>query len=157
MTHVSILGWLVLLCGMTSAGEAMAAKKVLASEVEGQLVADAGGTPVRGVTVIRRWKWAWTGTEGEARAVTDDQGRFRFPEVTGRSLTAGILPHQPSIGQEFIVELGSGQPPVLILGLRKLDYDVNGETQGVPMRLQCRTDLEAGDLGFYWGTCKLLD
>lgn len=155
--RASVLGWVVLIASLTIAGESMAAKRVLASEVEGRLVADAEGTPVSGATVVRRWKWAWTGAEGEDRTTTDADGRFRFPEVTGRSLTAGIVPHEPSVDQDFTVELGSDRPPLLILGLQKSNYDPDGETQGRPMRLRCRTDLEPDARGFYWGTCELLD
>lgn len=131
--------------------------KVLVSKIEGQLVSNSAGEPVAGVMVTRTWEWAWNGKQGEDTTTTDAEGRFSFPEITGRSLTASLLPHEPSIRQQLTATLESEKRSLVILSLQKSDYERNSETKGHPMKVQCRTDLEPDATGFYWGTCQLVD
>lgn len=128
---------------------------VLTSAVEGRLVQDASGKPASGVTVRRSWTWGWNGREGAEETVTDSEGRFRFGEVTGRSLTAGILPHEPGVRQEIAADLPGGA--LTLLSLQKSNYDRNGELNGRPLRIMCRADLEPDARGFFWGTCSYDD
>lgn len=134
-------------------GMAFGGSFVLASEVQGRLVEGEGGAPLAGVTIRRSWNWGWTGRSGTDETVTDNEGRFHFDEVTGRSLTAGIVPHEPSIRQEITAELATG--PLTLLSLQKSNYDSNGELGGQPMHIACRSDLEPDARGFFWGTCSL--
>lgn len=124
---------------------------VLASAAEGRLVSGEDGAPVPGVTIRRSWTWGWTGRSGTDETVTDAEGRFRFGEVTGRSLTAGVVPHEPGVRQEYTALLPEGT--LTILSLQKSNYDRDGELDGRPMRMRCRTDLEPDAGGLFWGTC----
>lgn len=125
---------------------------VLASALEGRLLDGEGGRPVSGVTIKRNWSWAWTNREGSDETVTDSEGRFRFQEVVGRSLTAKFVPHEPSVRQEITAELPGGS--LTLLSLQKSNYETNGELGGQPLRIACRTDLEPDASGFFWGTCE---
>lgn len=126
---------------------------VLASELEGRLLDGEDGRPVSGVTITRTWSWAWTSRDGLDQTVTDAEGRFRFEEVLGRSLTAKFIPHEPGVRQELTAELPGGN--LTLLSLQKSNYDEHGELGGRPLRIACRTDLEPDARGFFWGTCKL--
>ncbi|MFO7855086.1 MAG: carboxypeptidase-like regulatory domain-containing protein [Paracoccaceae bacterium] len=127
---------------------------VLASATEGRLV-DAGGAPAAGVVLRRRWSWGWTGREGEDRAETDAEGRFRFPEVTGSSLSARVMPHEPSVRVEIEAERGDG--PLTILSYQKATYAAGWEAESAGLsefRLLCRIDAEPSADGLFWGTCR---
>lgn len=156
-------GFLVLLAFFNvTKGFVMSKGFVLASKIKGQLVADAEGTPVSGVKVIRHWKWAWNGKSGKDETMTDEKGYFVFNEVTKKSITASLLPHEPSIKQDFYVDFTDSRPSLLVLGLQKSNYKQGGElknTQSVnnPINIRCRTDIEPEARGFYWGTCELID
>jgi hypothetical protein len=80
---------------------------------------------VANTEIERHWRWEWTGKEGMDTTMTDSEGRFSFPEVTGRSLTAGILPHQPVIHQDMYAKSPSGKER--FYRLTKKDYDLYGE------------------------------
>lgn len=122
----------------------------LLSEFEGRLVTE-GDQPAAGVRLTRHWKWAWTGDEGEDETVTGPDGRFRFPEVTGRSTMAGIVPHTPSITQEIKAHGPAGS--VEIWYADKRNYKPDGEL-GRPIRAVCHLDREPSADGLFWGTCE---
>ena len=107
---------------------------VLMSAMEGRLI-DADGRPAAGVRLVRSWNWAWPNQQGQDETTTDENGAFRFPAITGRSLTARLLPHEPSIRQRIIAHHPSG--PVEIWLARKGNYADNGELQGRPLRVLC--------------------
>lgn len=134
-------------------GQSMAFGKsfVLASPMEGRLVTESGA-PVANVRVTRRWVWGWNSKTGTDETTTDAEGRFAFDKVTGRSFAAGLAPHTPSVLQEYKAYPESGE--VLILDLDKRNYDMDGELQGQKLKVRCRTDMEAGAHGFFWGTCE---
>jgi len=142
----------------TAGGEAAMALGgglVLASATEGRLV-DAAGAPAAGVGLRRRWAWGWTGTEGEDRAETDAEGRFRFPEVTGSSLTARIMPHEPSVRVEIEAERAEGGA-LTLLSYQKATYAAGWEAEASGLdefRLVCRIDAEPSADGLFWGTCR---
>lgn len=137
-------------------GCAMAGPLILASALTGTLV-DSTGSPQAGVPVTRSWTWAWTGETGTDTATTDAAGTFTFPEVTGRSLTAGFLPHEVSIFTTVEAEGPDG--PVRLLSVDKQSYDRDEELRGTKLSgpgitLVCRIDAEPGDDGPFWGTCR---
>ena len=133
---------------MWEAPVAFGKKLVLFSEVDGVLV-DGTGSPQGGVRIERQW--TWRGTADSDETTTDGNGRFRFPEVTERSLMAAILPQEPVVGQDMIAHGANG--PLKIWGAMKNSYERNSELDGRPLRLSCRIDKEPDDTGLYWGTC----
>jgi hypothetical protein len=152
--RAAVLGAALALAG-GEAAMAFGGGLVLASATEGRLV-DGEGAPAAGVTLRRRWSWGWTGAEGEDRAETDAEGRFRFPEVTGSSLTARIMPHEPSVRVEIEAERGEGGP-LTLLSYQKATYAAGWEAEAAGLsdfRVVCRIDAEPSDDGLFWGTCR---
>ncbi|MEL6206190.1 MAG: carboxypeptidase-like regulatory domain-containing protein [Pseudomonadota bacterium] len=143
---------------LIAGGSAMALGKrvVLASEIEGQVVADASGAPVAGATVTRRWTWGLNDRTGTEQTTTDAEGRFRFPPVEARSLGAALLPHEPGIRTEILLDR-PGAEALLLLSLQKKNYDPDGELGGRKLNVRCRTDIEPGANGLFWGTCELVE
>lgn len=124
---------------------------VLCSPLSGQLVS-GDGQPVAGAKVSRSWDWAWGKEKGGDEAVTDGNGNFSFPEIGGKSFTAGFLPHTPSIVQTFTVQNDDGT--LEILAMDKGNYDLHGELQGKPLNVRCFIDRKPSASGFFWGTCE---
>lgn len=125
---------------------------VLMSPMKGKLVL-ADGSPASGVRLVRRWEWTWTGDEGGDETTTDSAGRFRFESVFGHSLTARLLPHQPSIFQTITADTKTGD--VLIWDARKGGYELNGELWGEPLNVVCGLDGLPGpdSQRLFLGTC----
>lgn len=115
---------------------------VLMSAMEGRLI-DADGQPAAGIRLVRSWDWAWRNLQGQDETTTDENGAFRFPAVTGRSLTARLLPHEPSIRQRIIAHHASGTVEIWLA--RKGNYDDNGELRGRPLRVLCDLGNPPGD------------
>jgi hypothetical protein len=107
---------------------------VLMSEMQGQLL-DVGGEPVAEVRLVRSWDWAWRNHQGSDETITDADGRFCFPAVTGRSLTARILPHEPAIRQRIIAHHAGEESQ--IWSAIKRNYREGGELAGRPLRVRC--------------------
>lgn len=130
---------------------------ILASQFNGKLI-DASGAPQAGVQVERTWTWAWGDESGRDEATTAEDGSFSFPEVTGSSWSAGLIPHSPSIEQEVIAQGGDG--PVLLYAANKSTYDRDSENnlderlKGPGVNLTCRIDLKPSADGPFWGTCQ---
>lgn len=107
---------------------------VLMSEMEGRLL-NSSDQPAAKVRLVRSWEWSWTGRKGSDETITDEEGRFSFPEVTGRSITARLLPHEPSIVQKVVAELPEGE--IEIWRADKTNYRPNGELRGDPLHVVC--------------------
>lgn len=122
---------------------------VLASAFNGRLVI-SGGQPAGGIRITRSLNWGWGSEVITDETTTAGDGRFGFPKVTRRSLTAGIIPHTPSIAQEMIAHGPSG--PVNIWFADKANYDDGGEL-GRPVSVVCHLDREPSADGLFWGTC----
>jgi hypothetical protein len=148
---------LALIFLFTEAPMAFGKSLILASQFNGKLV-DGSGAPQPGVKVERIWTWAWGDESGRDEAVTGEDGSFGFPEVTGSSWSAGIVPHSPSIRQEVTAEGPNG--PVLLYSVNKSTYDRDSENmlddrlKGPGVNLVCRIDLEPSGDGPFWGTCQ---
>jgi len=127
---VSILALSLLIGGNMASSSTL----VLMSGVEGRLVS-ASGEPVANMRLVRTWHWAWTDTRGQDEKMTDAQGRFHFPPVTGRSISARFIPHEPDILQKITAQAASG--PVNIWSARKSNYRENSELQGQPLHILC--------------------
>lgn len=127
---------------------------VLFSDVSGQLV-NGDGSPAAGITLERKWTWALKNKSGTDSTITDADGNFAFGPVTTKSLSAGIIPHQPTTHQEISAKSDAGT--IVIWSNSKLNYDLHGEYEGKPLRMQCRADAEPNSTGEFWGTCKIID
>lgn len=124
---------------------------ILFSPFSGTLV-DAGGSPVPGIRIERTWHWTWTSTRGADQRTTDAEGRFSFPRVEARSITASFLPHEPVIDQRITAHLPNG--PVLLWGYFKHNYEENGELAGRVLNVRCGTvSAPPGGEPLYNGTC----
>jgi hypothetical protein len=123
---------------------------VLCSRFEGVLV-DKDGRAAPHVRIERTWNWGWNGKSGLDETVSDAQGRFVLPRVTGRSLTAGLLPHEPGVDQQITAHGPAGT--VLLFSVQKRNYSENGELDGRPLNVVCRIDKQPSGDGLFWGTC----
>jgi hypothetical protein len=145
-----IVGALLAATAWLGAPMAFGKSFVLCSEFVGQLVSESG-QPVSGVRLERTWEWAWNGESGTDVAESAADGRFRFPEVTGRSLFASLMPHEPSITQQIIARRPNG--PLTIWYSGKLNYDRNGEL-GRPLDMICHIDREPQPSRWFEGVCE---
>lgn len=146
-----------LLFSMGSAvlGEGVFSPLILCSPISGILLGN-GGIPAAGVTVHRKWEWAWTGATGSDSTTTDAEGRFSFGPVTGSSFTARILPHEPDIRIQVYGRHADEER--LLLSVSKGNYSLGSEAikigqAGPALNIKCRLDSEPNDGGVYWGTC----
>jgi hypothetical protein len=89
------------------------------------------GVPLKGVTVIRRWKWH---EPREDAAKTDDKGQFTFPAVFESSVTR-LLPMEVVIGQSMYVKV-NGEEEMFWVNSKR-DGKENGEYGGRVMSLVC--------------------
>lgn len=105
----------------------------LFSEVQGTVLLD--GQPVQGVDVEQEYFWHWGDVTRTRTVTTDAQGRFHFPEVTGRSWTAGLLPHEPVINQRITLRYQGQQHKGWLHS--KHNYDRFGEPPGRVLTLVC--------------------
>lgn len=131
-----IAPWLaVLTLGLFTHGHAMAFFKpfTLFSDMEGIILLD--GQPVEGVEVRQNYFWHWGDKKGTNLTTTDAKGRYHFPAITGRSITANLLPHEPVIDQD-VTFVYKGKT---FRGWfhSKHNYEDMGELGGKPLRLVC--------------------
>jgi hypothetical protein len=106
----------------------MGRKLCVFSEVRGVVLAT--GSPVAGATVERTWDGGKK--PGSDRTRTDAEGRFTLPAVIQSSFLASILPHEPVIRQEIVIEHEGARHPAWLFV--KHNYEVNGERKGKPIR-----------------------
>jgi hypothetical protein len=123
---------------------------VLCSSFSGKLVT-GNEQPAAGIRIVRSWKWGFNSQSGSDETTTDSEGRFQLPPVTGKSLFAGLAPHEPSIGQEIVAHGPNG--PVVIWSADKSNYDMDGELDGRKIDAICSLDKKPSADGLYWGTC----
>ncbi|WP_313345389.1 DUF6795 domain-containing protein [Stenotrophomonas sp.] len=112
----------------------------LFSEVQGTVLLN--GQPVQGVEVEQDYHWRWGDLKRTHTVTTDAQGRFHFPEATGRSWTAGLIPHEPVIVQRITLRYQGKEHKGWFLA--KHNYDRLGEVEGRPLRFVCHLEREAG-------------
>jgi len=123
---------------------------VLCSAFKGTLV-DIAGKPVTGTRIERTWQWAWKNESGSDHTTTDANGRFSLPQVTGKSLSAGLFTHEPLIAQKITASGPSG--PVVLWSYVKRDYAENGELAGRPLHVVCGIEQAPAGKLLYNGTC----
>lgn len=112
---------------------AFARTLTLFSEVSGVVVRD--GQPVPGAEVERRYIWHWKDQTGSDKAVTDANGQFRFPAVTGSSFFGALIPHEPVVQQTIVIRSGGSE--FQAWKYTKHNYDADGEFPGHRLRLRC--------------------
>lgn len=132
----------VLLIGLLTQGQAMAFSKTLYlfSAVEGTVLLD--GKPVAGVEVEQRYHWRWKDKRGTEKTTTDTSGRFQFSTITGKSMTAGLLPHEPVIVQNIVFRYQGKEYEGWYQSKR--NYEDLGELGGKPLRLKCELTDQPG-------------
>lgn len=166
MTKTLVIGALVLLVlaawplrGLFAANDGGG---VLFSALEGRLLRD--GQPVRGATLLRQWQFDERSVKGEDRAVTDEDGRFAFPQVVHRYRKSRVpfFAQQTVVAQRIEAVVG-GKPIELWVGSKHTFQDGDelqrsddfGATQGPlravfdlsrPLVLRGRTAIRAADV-----------
>ncbi|HPG61271.1 MAG TPA: hypothetical protein PK586_04640 [Casimicrobium sp.] len=116
---------------LVACAESSMAKYVLCSAMTGTIVMN--GAPVADARVVRRYDWHWGNQRASDETVTDKQGRFSLPEITGKSMSAW-LPHQPNIDQDIEVYVGAQKYE--IWAGNKFSYEPGSELKGKPKPLR---------------------
>lgn len=137
-----LLCYFLLSIGLLIQGHAMAFSKsyYLFSEVKGAVFLN--GKPVKGAEVEQEYNWHWKKEKKSSVTKTDEQGNFHFPTVTGKSMTAGLLPHEPVIVQYLRIRYEGKEYQGWFH--TKHNYDDLGELKGRPIRLKCELTDEPG-------------
>ncbi|TBV03260.1 DUF6795 domain-containing protein [Phytopseudomonas dryadis] len=132
--------WMLVLLGLLLQGQAMAFTQTLYlfSEVEGTVLLD--GQPVEGVEVGQEYHWHWKNEHRKSSTKTGANGRFHFPAVTGKSLTAGLIPHEPAIGQRITLRYQGKEHKGWVFS--KHNYDNLGEVKGRALTFNCELNAE---------------
>ncbi|SDH22366.1 hypothetical protein SAMN05216588_103239 [Pseudomonas flavescens] len=140
MNRKSLSCCALLLIGLLTQGYAMAFSKTLYlfSEIEGTVL--LGGQPVEGVEVEQEYHWHWKNEHRKNSVKSDANGRFHFPAVTGKSLTAGLMPHEPVIGQRITLRYQGKEHKGWVF--TKHNYDDQGEVKGRPLTFTCELNSE---------------
>lgn len=123
---------------------------VLCSPFSGTAITQ-DGEPVPGVVIKRSWVWGWNDNSGLDETVTDANGKFSFPIVTGSSFVASFIPHQPDVKQ--VITANNGGTELKIWSASKTNYTLNSELDGRKVNVLCYLDKAPSDEGLYWGTC----
>lgn len=105
----------------------------LFSEVEGIVLQD--GQPVEGAVVEQEYYWHWGDQRRTSTTLTDQNGHFHLPAVTGKSLTSQFFPHEPVIVQYLRIRHAGQSYKGWFHS--KHNYDEKGEYGESPLRLQC--------------------
>lgn len=113
------------------------AKYVMFSPVSGVVLLN--GAPVVGAKVERSYLWRWAKQRADDSVVTDAQGRFTMPEVTGSSMSAW-LPHEPFVEQGIAVYVEGKR--YAVWGHNRRNYESNSELSGKPLRLRIELSME---------------
>lgn len=129
---------------------------VLCSEFTGKLV-NQDGSPAAGVTISRKWNWAWQERTGHDITVTDAHGNFSFDKVTNNSISARFFLHKPSVMAEVAALFH--EQYVILFSINKSNYADHGELIGIyakhrQLNMTCTLDKEPTPNGPYWATCR---
>ena len=84
---------------IVAGGPSLLESQVLCSEVNGAVT--RGAQPVVGAGITRRSHWASTDGSDVDTTVTDGEGRFYLPRVTGTSFMARWLPMSLSLPRPY--------------------------------------------------------
>lgn len=142
------VGTVVVLLGCLQ-GTAMA-KMVMWSAMKGRVLMN--GKPAAGAVLKRDFFWHWKSENGTDQTTADAAGEFAFPTIERRSLTAGLMPHEPVVEQVMTIEFGGKSYKAW--GYFKHDYDLNGENKGRPIDVICRLEAQRAVHGEVNGLCE---
>lgn len=126
------------------------AKMVLWSAMKGRVVMN--GKPAAGAVLVRNYFWHWANEKGTDRTVADATGAFTFPAIEGQSLLGGLLPHQPVIEQDMVIEYQGKSYDAW--SFMKGSYKADMENNGHPISVTCRLDAERARHGGITGLCE---
>jgi hypothetical protein len=76
-------------------------KVCLFSPVKGKVVLK--GQPVVGAVIERSYDWAWKNQKGRDETTTDQNGEFSLPAIYGTMVLGSVLPHEPVIEQDIMI------------------------------------------------------
>lgn len=128
----------LLLLGLFIQEPAMAKTLYLFSEVQGTVL--LGGQPVEGVEIEQEYHWHWKNEHRKNNVKTTVDGRFHFPAVTAKSLTAGFIPHEPVVGQRITLRYQGKVHKGWVF--TKHNYDDQGEVKGRALTFTCELNDE---------------
>lgn len=99
-------------------------------------VVEKEGAPLQGARVIRRWEHE---SLSEDETVTDNEGRFSFPEVRGRTIVQ-VMPAEFVVAQQIVVVVDGEEVEIWSNSKRKTE--LNSELGGLPLELHCEITAE---------------
>lgn len=125
---------------------------VMFSEVIGKI--SLNNVPVKNAQIERYYRWAWDDKKETDTAVTDENGKFRLPQLEKGSGLSRLLPHEPVIVQQIIIRHNGNE--YVAWQHTKHNYDKNGELKGKPLLLHCdlskKPEFNEDD---YFGICTV--
>jgi len=130
-------------------GTAMA-KMVLWSAMKGRVLLN--GKPAAGAVLVRNYSWHWKNEKGSDRTTTNAGGEFSFLVIEGSLLLGGLLPYEPVIEQDMVIEYQGKSYDAW--AYFKHDYKHNDENGGKPIDVTCRLDAERAKHGEVSGLCE---
>jgi len=142
------VGALVVLLGFMQ-GTAMA-EMVLWSAMKGRVVLN--GQPAAGAVLTRKYHWHWGDKKSSDQATANAAGEFSFPAIEGRSMLAGVLPHQPVIEQ--VMKIDYQGKTYNAWAFFKYSYKANSENNGQPINVTCRLEAEMSVHGDITSICE---
>lgn len=125
---------------------------VLFSEVEGQIVQD--GKPVKDAEVTQITLWSSQGEVSPVTTSSDENGRFRFAEITRKGGFSNLLPGQITIVQKINIKHGGKEYRGWIN--TKSNFERHGESNGKPLKFICNLNHTPSNQGNDFGVCKLI-
>ncbi|MBT1063889.1 hypothetical protein KJY73_09915 [Bowmanella sp. Y26] len=131
--------------------------KCMFTEVEGVVLLN--GEPVEGAEVISSYDWSNKDERKSKKLLTDSYGKFSFPEWSSKQFLSSILPMEPVIRQEIIIEYKGER--YTAWAFNKHSYGRGDETGKSPIKLVCDLAMEfkrhplEGVSDKYYGICKL--
>lgn len=135
---IGLLFVLIVVCALFISNSSMFSFSLF-SEVTGSVT--NGAVPVAGAKITRTYEWAWKNKKATDETVTDAQGKFLLPVITGTSILASILPHEPFIRQDIFIEYEGKK--YRAWAHDKRSYDLGGElsnNKNTSIKLLCNTE-----------------
>jgi hypothetical protein len=142
------VGAVVVLLGCTQ-GTTMA-KMVIWSAMKGRVTLN--GQPAAGAVLVRRFDWEWKDEAGSDQTVANAAGEFSLPSIERSSLLGSLLPHQPMIKQDIVIEYKGVS--YTAWACYKRSYAADSENDGKPIDVTCRLDAVRALHGKVTGICE---
>lgn len=145
--------FLIVTLGFTGSADAMTifGKKIMFSEVIGQVTLN--GVPIKDASIERYYRWSWDDRKVTDFTTTNAQGRFNLPVKEKNAFFSRLIPHEPAIFQQIIIQHQGKQ--YTAWQHTKHNYTRNGELKGIPIRLKCELSNEPKFTDDYYGICTI--